>query len=90
MPPTGQDVDDLPSRPRVLLVDDDEVNLLLTAAALRERLAIDVTEWDERLSTAEASRFVHGKERRAKGDLDSAAAAVILQAVLDSRRSLRP
>jgi putative Holliday junction resolvase len=56
------------------------------AIALRERLAIDVTEWDERLSTVEASRFIHGKERRAKGDLDSAAAAVILQAVLDSRR----
>lgn len=29
--------DDLPSQPRVLLVDDDEVNLLLTAIALRER-----------------------------------------------------
>ena len=29
--------DDLPARPRVLLVDDDEVNLLLTALALRER-----------------------------------------------------
>ena len=29
--------DDLPERPRVLLVDDDEVNLLLTALALRER-----------------------------------------------------
>jgi predicted signal transduction protein with EAL and GGDEF domain/DNA-binding NarL/FixJ family response regulator len=43
MPPTGQDVDDLPSRPRVLLVDDDEVNLLLTAAALRER-GFEVTE----------------------------------------------
>jgi diguanylate cyclase (GGDEF)-like protein len=29
--------DDLPERPRVLLVDDDEVNLLLTSIALRER-----------------------------------------------------
>jgi PAS domain S-box-containing protein len=29
--------DDLPERPLVLLVDDDEVNLLLTAIALRER-----------------------------------------------------
>jgi predicted signal transduction protein with EAL and GGDEF domain/FixJ family two-component response regulator len=37
MLPIGQALDDLPSRPRVLLVDDDEVNLLLTAAALRER-----------------------------------------------------
>ncbi|MFG6456680.1 putative bifunctional diguanylate cyclase/phosphodiesterase [Roseateles sp. BYS96W] len=40
---TGQDIDDLPPRPRVLLVDDDEVNLLLTAAALRER-GFEVTE----------------------------------------------
>ncbi|MDN3919800.1 putative bifunctional diguanylate cyclase/phosphodiesterase [Roseateles violae] len=29
--------DDLPEQPKVLLVDDDEVNLLLTAIALRER-----------------------------------------------------
>ena len=29
--------DQIPSRPRVLLVDDDEVNLMLTAMALRER-----------------------------------------------------
>ncbi len=37
MPSIGPAIDDLPARPRVLLVDDDEVNLLLTAAALRER-----------------------------------------------------
>ncbi|MFG6461863.1 putative bifunctional diguanylate cyclase/phosphodiesterase [Roseateles sp. DXS20W] len=43
MLPTGQALDDLPSSPRVLLVDDDEVNLLLTAAALRER-GFEVTE----------------------------------------------
>lgn len=35
--------DDLPEQPRVLLVDDDEVNLLLTAIALRER-GFDITE----------------------------------------------
>ena len=29
--------DELPEQPRVLLVDDDEVNLLLTSIALRER-----------------------------------------------------
>ena len=29
--------DDIPAQPRVLLVDDDEVNLLLTSIALRER-----------------------------------------------------
>ena len=35
--------DDLPGQPRVLLVDDDEVNLLLTSIALRER-GFSVTE----------------------------------------------
>lgn len=29
--------DELPARPKVLLVDDDEVNLLLTAVALRDQ-----------------------------------------------------
>ncbi|HEY0954976.1 MAG TPA: EAL domain-containing protein [Roseateles sp.] len=43
MPSIGPAIDDLPARPRVLLVDDDEVNLLLTAAALRER-GFEVTE----------------------------------------------
>ncbi len=43
MQPIGQDLDDLPPRPRVLLVDDDEVNLSLTAAARRER-GFEVTE----------------------------------------------
>lgn len=35
--------DDLPAQPRILLVDDDEVNLLLTAMALRER-GFSITE----------------------------------------------
>lgn len=35
--------DDLPEQPRVLLVDDDEVNLLLTSMALREH-GFEVTE----------------------------------------------
>jgi putative Holliday junction resolvase len=56
------------------------------AARLRSRLSVPVTEWDERLSSAEAGRIVHGADRRKSGELDSAAAAVILQAVLDSRR----
>lgn len=43
MLPPGQALHDLPPRPRVLLVDDDEVNLLLTGAALRER-GFEVTE----------------------------------------------
>ena len=35
--------DDFPEQPKVLLVDDDEVNLLLTAIALRER-GFEITE----------------------------------------------
>jgi predicted signal transduction protein with EAL and GGDEF domain/CheY-like chemotaxis protein len=45
--------DDLPERPRVLLVDDDEVNLLLTSIALRERgFAItEATSGEQAIST---------------------------------------
>ena len=44
MKPTSSDLDvEMPEQPRVLLVDDDEVNLLLTAIALRER-GFDITE----------------------------------------------
>lgn len=56
---------------------------------LRNRLAIPVTEWDERLSSFEAARQVKGTARQRSGELDSAAAAVILQAVMESRRSAR-
>ena len=41
--PHAFDTDDLPERPKVLLVDDDEVNLMLTAEALRDR-GFDITE----------------------------------------------
>ena len=41
-PPTFAE-DDSSDEPRVLLVDDDEVNLMLTAIALRER-GFNVTE----------------------------------------------
>jgi putative Holliday junction resolvase len=60
------------------------------AATLRARLSVPVSEWDERLSTVEAGRFVKGRDRRRRGDLDSAAAAVILQAVLESRKVRAP
>lgn len=53
---------------------------------LRGRLHVPVTEWDERLSSVEAARRVKGASRRRSGELDSAAAAVVLQTVLDSRR----
>jgi putative Holliday junction resolvase len=60
------------------------------ASALRAQLAVPVTEWDERLTTREASRLVSGRDRRKAGDLDSAAAALLLQAVLDARRGVHP
>lgn len=55
--------------------------------ALRKRLAIPVTEWDERLSSVEAARRVPARRHRS-GDLDSEAASIILQAVLDARRGV--
>ena len=55
-------------------------------AELRESLAVPLILWDERLSTTEAARYAPGRTRRQSGDLDSAAAALVLQAVLDSRR----
>jgi putative Holliday junction resolvase len=57
------------------------------AAALRERLSVPVTQWDERLSSVEAARSGAGAGRARSGELDSAAAAVVLQAVLDARRA---
>lgn len=54
--------------------------------ALRGTLAVPVREWDERLSSVEAARTVRGRAKQRSGELDSAAAAIVLQAVLDSRR----
>ena len=63
------------------------------ADALAGRLDIPVHTWDERLTSAEArhrlppsGRRVSGRKRRPKGDLDAMAAAIILQAYLDSQR----
>ncbi len=60
---------------------------------LRASVAVAVETWDERLSTVAAERRMAeagiGKQRR-KESIDSAAAALILQAYLDSLRSQRP
>jgi putative Holliday junction resolvase len=69
---------------------------------LRERLGVPVTTWDERLSSVQAARPLRGatkgeeiaherpgKGRRKGGELDSRSAAIVLQAVLDSRRGGR-
>ena len=54
---------------------------------LRDRLGIPVTTWDERLTSVQAGRTVR-EGRTRTGAADSAAAALILQAVLDSRRGV--
>ncbi len=57
--------------------------------ALSERTDIPVKRWDERFSTREAERRLQEagvKPSRDKGRLDAAAATVILQSYLDSRR----
>ena len=58
------------------------------AEALADRLSIPVLTWDERLSSAEARRRLSsgGGRRRDKRDVDALAAAIILQAYLDSQR----
>jgi putative Holliday junction resolvase len=56
------------------------------ARALRDVLPIPVTEADERLSSAQAQAMAPAAARKRDGTLDSAAAAVILQTVLDRRR----
>ncbi len=56
-------------------------------ASLRKRLRVPVTEWDERLSSVQAARAVKGSRRQRSGELDSAAAALVLQAALDARRA---
>jgi putative Holliday junction resolvase len=58
--------------------------------ALRERLGVPIHTWDERLTTVQASRSLRSSRRggreRTKGARDAIAAAILLQAYLDSRR----
>lgn len=58
--------------------------------AVRERVSVPVHTWDERLTTVQASRSLGPKRRggreRPKGTRDSIAAAILLQAYMDSRR----
>ena len=59
------------------------------AEDLRRALAIPVTLWDERLTTAEADRLMRsaGVSRKERTrHLDEVAAQLILQSYLDSRR----
>jgi putative Holliday junction resolvase len=69
-------------------------------AARSERLArelehatgLPVVLWDERLTSAEATRYLRedGKRRRARGDTDRVAATLMLAAYLERRRGDRP
>jgi len=57
-------------------------------AVLRDAITIPVQTWDERLTSAQANRFLlQGNVRRAdrKQKVDKMAAAILLQSWLDSR-----
>lgn len=54
-------------------------------ARLRQGLPVPVREWDERLTSVQAGRTISSRDR-ASGRRDSAAAALLLQSVIDSRR----
>src|SRR5262249_42783504 len=56
-------------------------------AVLRDAIAIPITVWDERLTSAQANRFLlQGNVRRQerKQKVDKTAAAILLQSYLDS------
>jgi putative Holliday junction resolvase len=57
------------------------------AAVLKENIAIPIQLWDERLTSAQAQRFlIEGNVRRdqRKEKVDKTAAAILLQSYLDS------
>jgi putative Holliday junction resolvase len=59
------------------------------ARALEEATQLPVTRWDERLSTKQAARSMRAggaDSRKQRGVIDKVAAAVFLQAYLESRR----
>jgi putative holliday junction resolvase len=62
--------------------------------ALRKQLPDQrVVFWDERLTTAEAQRVLHGAGRNVRSSrpvLDQVAAQILLQSYLDSLRLMRP
>ena len=60
-------------------------------AALKEALGLPLKTWDERLTSAQANRFLlMGNVRRQdrKEKVDKAAAAILLQSYLDSQSDL--
>lgn len=60
------------------------------ARDLESQTRLPVARWDERLSTVQAERAMRSggaTARKQRGKVDKVAAAVVLQAFLDSRRS---
>ncbi|HET7624976.1 MAG TPA: Holliday junction resolvase RuvX, partial [Verrucomicrobiae bacterium] len=58
------------------------------AAALKDKIAVPIQTWDERLTSAQAQRFlIAGRVRREKRreKVDKTAAAILLQSFLDSK-----
>lgn len=58
---------------------------------LRDRIALPVHTWDERLTTAQAGRSAprRGRATKGTGTRDAVAATILLQAFIDSGRSPR-
>jgi len=66
--------------------------ILALARQLQEALGVEVTTWDERLTTAEAERVLISADvsrRRRRQVVDQLAAVLILQSYLDCRRQSR-
>jgi putative Holliday junction resolvase len=66
--------------------------ILELARQLQEALGVEVTTWDERLTTAEAERVLISADvsrRRRRQVVDQLAAVLILQSYLDCRRQSR-
>ena len=83
----ADDIDEVIVGLPLTLAGEDSAQTAATRAfveRLRERLDVPVTTWDERLTSVEAARYVPS-DRHRDGALDSAAAALLLQAVLDHR-----
>jgi putative Holliday junction resolvase len=60
-------------------------------AVLKETIAIPMKLWDERLTSAQANRFLIQADVRRdkrKEKVDKAAAAILLQSYLDSPRNI--
>jgi putative Holliday junction resolvase len=61
------------------------------ADQLADAIGLPIEFWDERFSSVDAAERLTqaSRQKRAKGDIDSAAAAIILQGYLDSIHNLQ-